>query len=474
MLPLRSRITLWAVAIFVVVAGILGAGVWFATATMAAKDFRDALLESAVDRASEFTRLGRLPTASDLRLVAGRIGDGGVGRVEVRVAPPEELDVDSPGVRGLVDRVVRTNSASVLRPQGRSIREPGYLVAAVPMAIDGQSVVLLVSSDGLPLHKRRMTVARIFGIGLVLGIVAAGVSGWFLAGFAVRPMHTLAQAAASLQPETIEESLDVDVDSPELAAVTEELDAARERMGEAFAAQERFLSNISHELKTPIATLLVQAQTLERGELFAPVVEFVGTVEEEMRKLGRLVESFLTLTRVQGGSGVTQTKAYGANELVMDAIEDCRSMAELHAVHLRPSLAADEAGINAEIRGDPELIRTLLNNLVRNAIRFTPSGQDVRIEARVESPTDTTTDAGYFVVDVIDSGPGIHPDVLPTIFDRFVQSKTEVRRERGHGLGLAIARGIAELHGGTFSASNVESSGARFEVRLPVASPGSA
>ncbi|MCA9298281.1 MAG: HAMP domain-containing histidine kinase, partial [Phycisphaerales bacterium] len=247
----------------------------------------------------------------------------------------------------------------------------------------------------------------------------------------------------------------------EIEELTAELNASRARIREAFAAQERFLSNISHEFKTPIATLLTEAQTIDRSGLGEEGLEFVELAEDEMRRLGRLVESFLTLTRVRDGAGVTKPKVCPANELVMDSVEDCASMAEQHAVRLVPELADGEDAFDAMLMGDPPLLQTMLNNLVRNAIRFSPREGRVFVTARL------TDDR--FEIAVRDQGPGLSADLLDHVFDRFVQSSDEVRRERGHGLGLAIAKGIAELHHGDIHVRDPDEGGAEFMVWLPLA-----
>jgi signal transduction histidine kinase len=230
------------------------------------------------------------------------------------------------------------------------------------------------------------------------------------------------------------------------------------RIQDGFVAKERFLTNVSHEIKTPIAVLLIEAQTVNREDCSADVRRFMDTVEEEMTRLGKLVESFLTLTRLQSGRGPAMLKRYCVNDLVTDAISSCNTMARQHQVSLQPVLLADEETVDAAVVGDPDLLRTLVENLIRNSIRFSSAGEPVEVIGEV---------AGDHVhVRVRDTGPGIPPDRLGTIFDRFAQAHNTERQGRGHGLGLAIAKGIAELHGGTVEAHNRPERGCEFIVRL--------
>jgi signal transduction histidine kinase len=120
--------------------------------------------------------------------------------------------------------------------------------------------------------------------------------------------------------------------------------------------------------------------------------------------------------------------------------------------------------MDTAVAGEPELLRTMLDNLVRNAIRFSPTDERVEVEASVVGDR--------VKIRVRDYGPGIPAAQLATIFDRFAQAPEEQRKGRGHGLGLAIALGIAELHGGSISAENCEDRGCTFVVELPQFRPG--
>jgi signal transduction histidine kinase len=276
----------------------------------------------------------------------------------------------------------------------------------------------------------------------------------------VKPLTTARRIASQLSPESLKTDIRDDSAPREVQQLAAALDDARARMRQAFEAQERFLSNISHELKTPIATLLVEAQTLDRTDMSKLGVQFVRSVEEEMRKLGKLVESFLTLTRVKDGKGLARAELVPINELVLDSVSYCSPMARQYAVKLKPELAASDDDVDAAISGDPELLRTMLDNLVRNAIRFSPESGSVIIISAVRG-----TEA---VFEVRDQGSGLPPAMLNNAFDRFVQAPEEQKQGRGHGLGLTIAQAVAELHGGKITVRNVAEGGACFTLRLPL------
>lgn len=475
-ISLRMRLTLWVIAIFLFFEAAAGAAFWSWQHATIRNFYEERLLERGRSVASEVR--SRLPGLSRIELL--RIAQREMGFLQFERFEVDVIDHDGQSLVMQETRWPRT-SAAVARQaiESRAPRRSPLLdeddtftlpdghtaeVLAIPIVSDSglDAAVVLVTSDAFVVRQTAL-VTRVLVLGGLLGAIASAASGWFIAGIAVEPIRRLSSVAGQLRPETIDRELVVESSNSEITELTAQLDAARARIRTAFAMQERFLSNISHEIKTPIATILTEAQTIDRSRLSDQALEFVETTEDEMRKLGKLIESFLTLTRVRDGGGLERLKTYLANELVMDAVEDCASMAEQYAVRLQTSLAEEEEAASACVVGDPNLLRTMLNNLIRNAIRFTPREGRVTVNAYLSNSS--------FHVAVRDQGPGLAPEVLSKIFDRFVQSAEEIRRERGHGLGLAIAKGIAELHHGDIVARNLPDTGAEFEVQLPLADP---
>ncbi|MDB5295116.1 MAG: integral rane sensor signal transduction histidine kinase, partial [Phycisphaerales bacterium] len=305
---------------------------------------------------------------------------------------------------------------------------------------------------------------------LPVGLLAAAAAGWAVAGVAVRPLARLRRIAADLRPDTLSRPIDVGSDTAELTDLQAELDDARRRLDAGYEAQERFVANVSHEVKTPITAILTEAQLLARERDLAPNVRrFVDSTSDEMRRLNRLVESFLLLTRVRHGQPPAgTTRRVSVNDLVMESVEHCGPMADLHGVRLEPELVAGaDDDPDLAVRGDPELLCTMLDNLVRNAVRFSPRGDAVRVSVRPGGGDNGDALPGHVSVYVRDRGPGIAPMVLDKLFG------TAARREadapgRGTGLGLEIAQGIAELHGGRVQARNLPDVGCELHVALPL------
>lgn len=314
------------------------------------------------------------------------------------------------------------------------------------------------STDVYALGMFRM-LNRVLAVLLPTGIIAAGFATWVIAGYILLPLMRLSGRVGTLSPETVRVPLETTSPSREVARLEDELEGARQRLAAGFAAQERFVANVSHELKTPIATLLAESQTLRLGpEGKDPeTVGFIKTVQEEMLKLGRLIDSFLVLTRLRAGSVKVRARRHAVNELVMEALSACRADARQKQIVLDASLAeGDDA--DTQVEGDGDLLRSMIENLVRNAIRFSPPGGLITLAARRDGATVSLS--------VTDQGPGIPGDQLAAVFDRFSSKGPGAGRGNAQVLGLQIAQGIAELHGGSITATNRPGGGCELVVTL--------
>ncbi len=475
---MRLRLTLWVVVIFSVIQWSSGAVFWLYQSASLNRLFEEQLAMRAAEIADEIEPW--LPNIDEQRLTSIAIGKSRFFQFDsafIEVFKADGTNVIE-GREGLIrnegKRVAVAAAQSM--PVVAQVQLPLSTGGETPTMVSARAVFVGLSTDGRgefvvalarsdAFVRRQLALLRnVLLLAGLIGPVAAAVAGWFIGGIAVAPYERLQAIAKNLRPESIGHGFQMDSSNSEVARLAEELDQARQRILEGFAAQERFLSNVSHEIKTPIAVMLMEAQTLDTSEAAQPVRDFVDSASEEMLRLGRLVESFLTLTRVRDGKGLAEVKIYAVNDLVIDSAEHCSAMARQYHVRLAPKLLSDEATMDYAVAGEPELLRTMLDNLVRNAIRFSPMDKRVEIDASIDG-----ADAN---IRVRDYGPGIPEAQLKTIFDRFAQAPEEQRKGRGHGLGLAIAQGIAELHGGSIGVENCADGGCTFIVILPCRKPG--
>jgi PAS domain S-box-containing protein len=224
--------------------------------------------------------------------------------------------------------------------------------------------------------------------------------------------------------------------------------------------KDEFLATISHELRTPLTAILGWASMLRTGELDEPTFnQGLDTIERNGMAQAQLIEDLLDVSRIISGKLYLDIKPVDLTTVINAAMDAVRPAAVAKGIQLE--LIADPSA--SHIRGDAARLQQIIWNLLSNAVRFTPRGGEVQVKlARVASQAE---------ISVTDTGEGIVPDFLPYIFERFRQADgTKTRKHGGLGLGLAIARHFAEMHGGTIEAfSEGVGRGATFRVRIPLA-----
>ena len=293
-----------------------------------------------------------------------------------------------------------------------------------------------------------------------IGLILAAIASEQLVRRGLAPIGRVAREARRLTAARLDCRLPVPSGRDEIVEMVRTLNDMLDRLQAAFAAQERFIANAAHELKTPVTHLLGQAQVFARQERQPEEYDrFVTAVQEEMRRLATIVESLLLLARADAGLSLDSRTRVSVNEVVTDAVERCNPYAEQREIRLEPSLCAptDEQD-EPEVEGDAELLVSMVSNLVRNAIRFSPPGETV--EVAIEP-------AGSDVrIAVRDRGPGVPEDQLPRLFERFYQVPG-AERPAGSGLGLSIVQGVVKLHRGHISVANRPAGGCVFDATLP-------
>jgi len=237
-----------------------------------------------------------------------------------------------------------------------------------------------------------------------------------------------------------------------------ELEEARRRAEEANAAKDRFLATLSHELRNPLTPIMASVHRLERRpDLLPGMAESLSMIRRNVELEARLIDDLLDLTRIAKGKIELDRTPLDVHELLTSVLQSSRSDFFTRGVHVTTALVAEEHWAD----GDGARLQQVFLNLLRNAAKFTPSGGRVTLRSSNPQP-------GRLRVAVTDTGRGIRPELLPRIFDAFDQGDvTAARRAGGLGLGLAIARNLVELHGGTLAAaSEGEGRGASFTVEI--------
>ncbi len=220
------------------------------------------------------------------------------------------------------------------------------------------------------------------------------------------------------------------------------------------AAQEQqrrnLIADIAHELRTPLSVIQGRLEGLLDG-VYPRDDQMIGEVIEETKLLARLVDDLRTLAEAESGTLTLRKEPTDPVALVHDVVRSFVGDAQSKQISIRTDVPPDLPIITL----DPLRTREVLVNLISNAVRHTPKAGHITVAAHVEH--------GLMVVSVTDSGPGISPEDLPKIFDRFYKGETS----RGSGLGLTIARGLIQGHGGEIHAENVPSHGASITFTIP-------
>ncbi len=329
---------------------------------------------------------------------------------------------------------------------------------------DGQLLYLDLARTTDVNEEEQELFFDVFLLGAAGALLAAAVAAWMIAGRAVDPMRQFAEAARGVDPEHLETRLRVQSTDHEVERLQTELNNALARLEEGYRSQERFISHAAHDLKTPIAVMLTETQVFNPAKASVDELHtYHQSVAKEMRRLGSLVEGFLTLARADQGEVLARRTRVPVNDLVLESVAHCAAQAQRAGVHLVPTLwepgEPDDAGADGCLDADPDLLRTMLENLIRNAIRYSPAGEPIVIGVNMHD--------GQCVLTVRDHGPGIPEDFHEKVFDRYFVLKDKAGgRSSGLGLGLAIAKSVAQLHGGTITLCNADGGGCLCTVTL--------
>lgn len=295
---------------------------------------------------------------------------------------------------------------------------------------------------------------------LLISVALASVGlGWYFARLTLRPVRAIRETASRIGADTLGERIPLPAGRDELTALAGLLNQMFDRLEASFAQVKRFTADASHELKTPLALLRLNAEKLRaRVEGDREASEVVGEILEDLDALRRVIDSLLFLAKAESGSLAPALAETDAAELVRNFADDARALAEDRGVVFTLE-RADPGRVHCEAT----LVRQVLVNLLSNATRVVPEGGKIGLES-------TLADGVWRLV-VTDDGPGLPPEQVGRIFERFVHFDHAGARSElvpGHGLGLAICRSIATLHGGRIYAENrTEHSGLRVIMELP-------
>lgn len=412
----RLRLTLSYAVVFTLILAGLGGGLFLAVRRQLSRQL-DASLRSAAAAVQRATRVREVERA----LASGPVADA-VAELHIPDRALYLLDGDGrpltpPRAPPWLSRAARRAGRpgvvdlDLVTPEDRAVR----LHAERFTGGSGAAYIAVAVADRVELEDRYASLLELFGTAALAGLVLVAGGGYVLVRQSTAP---------------VERSM--------------------ERM-------RRFMADAAHELRTPLTILRTRAEVA----LGAPRDARRDTValqaiEREAERLGAVVGDLLLLARADAGEWPLAREVIYLDDLAADAVEGIRPLADRRRVAVR--LGEFE---EARISGDATLVRRLLLILLDNAVKFTPAGGDVRLDV-------SAGETGPSVV-ITDTGRGIPPEVRPRVFERFVRGEPTRRDADGAGLGLAIARWIADTHGATIDLQSAPGRGTRVAVAFPLA-----
>jgi signal transduction histidine kinase len=325
-----------------------------------------------------------------------------------------------------------------------------FWVTAAGVQTPSGPVTVLVGADREPIETAATTVAGLLAIGgpIVVALVAFGT--FRLVGAALQPVERIRARVSSVSSGKLDDRIPVPAADDEVGRLAVTMNDMLDRLESGQTAQRRFISDASHELRSPLATIIAALELAQGRPEFLDQAIIDESLLPEAERMRRLVEDLLLLARVDERSEVHVAIEVDLDDLVLAEADRIRAI-----TGLRVSTAISPV----RVAGDPRALSRQLRNLVDNAIRYAHG--EIRLECgRV---------AARAQIVVTDDGPGIPVAERRRIFDRFVRLDSPRTRETGGaGLGLAIVAQIADAHQGTVTAGESSTGGARFVVRLPL------
>ncbi len=280
-----------------------------------------------------------------------------------------------------------------------------------------------------------------------------GLVGWWIVGRGLAPLGRIASAVKERSPTALT-PVPSDGLPQEIQPLADSLNDLLARLDQSFALQRRFAADAAHELRTPLTALNLQVQLAERAQGDEERARAFERLRQGIRRATRLVQQLLTMARLDPDAAAAPPAAVEIGTLVSSVVDDARPAARERSVEL----ACRDTSDSATVSGSEDALRILFNNVVDNAVRYTPPG------GRVSVVCERNGDSVQVAIE--DTGPGIPEEERERVFDRFYRGRAA--EGSGTGLGLAIVSQVADMHRGQVALETGPQGGLRVLVRLPV------
>ena len=400
--------------------------------------------------------------AEEIRwLVQGAHGDEGFARLsawfEVWSEDKQLLFRHWPVREADIRRALPAPVESALRFHTSELEEEMHVrVMERPARVHERAVIVRVFRDETEMRRTLRQIMEVSVLGVPLAVSLASLVGYLVARRSLRPVAAMAEQARGITSESLSERLPNPNPHDELGQLATVFNATLERLETSFTELKRFTADASHELRTPLTALRTVGEVgLRQTDNPVALRETIGSMLEEAQRLNDLIETLLTLARMESGKQAVHPEPIQVAELLADV----RDSVNVLAVDKQQTIELDCAE-GCVAKADRLLLRQALLNIVHNAIRYAP--RQTRITVKASRRNSAT------VIEVADEGPGIAPEHRQKIFDRFYRvDKARSRAEGGSGLGLAIAKWSVQHQGGQIELESQPGKGSLFRIVLP-------
>lgn len=460
-MSIRLKLTLWYTALLGLVLAGFAALVYFAVALQLSTQLEYAIHLQAIEASRTVDVASLAPSGARVhRLQLPATAALGDKKLYIQLTNPNG---DVLATSGNLAQPLPASRASLRAALGgqeshATLTLPGERVDvySAPLLLDNNVIgVLQVAASLRPLEDN-LGQLRLVLVAVVVGTAGlASALGWFLAAKAMRPVDRITKIAQAIgRSADLSQRLGEPPQRDELGRLAATFNEMLARLDQMVAAQRRFLADAAHELRTPVASVRINIETLLRSAGADPAEreEILRAAARETDRMGRLVADLLALARADAGQTI-ERRPLAADTLLLEVYQQEKALAN----GVRLDLGDLE---QVEVEGDPDRLKQLIINLVDNALRYTPVGGSATL--------DLVRRNSWAILRVRDTGPGIPAEHLPRIFERFYRfDQSRARSTGGTGLGLAICKWIAEAHGGRVEVASQEDTGSTFTVFLP-------
>lgn len=466
-MSIRTRLTLWYVGLLAVVLIAFGGALYTIVQISSYQEVDRSLIQRATDIQTSvstvlalqddpwavFRRGGVVIPSADvfatgdiyvqLSLLDGTVISRSENLQNRRlVIPGEQLDQIRRNQPVLSDFVAdRTRLRAYVAPLNT---KDGQVIGAIELAKSMRTV-----------NSTLRDLATVVAVSIAAGLALAAIVGWLIAGNVLRPIDRITVSAQKInRARDLGRRIEMPDKMDEVGRLALTVNEMLARIEDLFRAQQRFVADVSHELRSPLTAIRGNVDLLKRGAAAEPEeqAQVLDAMDSEVGRMSRLVSDLLLLARSDAGVPLVK------HPLELDTLLlEVYRQAQVMAKGVRVTLGAEDQAI---VEGDRDRLKQVFLNLVDNALTYTPQGGEVSLSLE--------KDQDWVRIAVKDTGIGIAPDHLPHLFDRFYRvDRARSRDAGGSGLGLAIAKSVIDAHNGKITVESEPGKGSKFTVWLP-------